>query len=123
MSLLVKGYKAEAEIKQYTIVHHGTDDNQAITTTTKAQKAMGVVGQKGGDIDDHVDVTKLGEEFVKVGAAVVAGEKFVSDANGHAVPFNISAGETVHYVGTIDQACATVGGVVRCTVCPGVAAK
>ena len=120
---LTKGLKAEGEIKQYTIVQYGTNDNQAKTATAKTQQSIGVVGQKGGDEGDHVDVVQLGEEFVKVGAAVTAGDKFVANASGHAVPFTVGTGETVHYVGIINQTCTEVGGVVRCTVCPGVAAK
>lgn len=115
-----KGYIAEGELKPYTIVAPGTADNQAKAATDKKAPQLGVVGQSGGADTDHTDVQLLGPEFVRIGAAVKAGQFFTADANSHAIPLAVQAGKTVHYTGRILESSTEVGAVVRCIVQPGV---
>jgi len=116
----IKGYVAETEIDGYRIVQFGTDDNQVKTSTDKTQPGFGVVGQRGAMPGEHVSVTECGEEFVRIGAAINAGDKFTTDSVGRAIPLAATSGQEVHYIGVMKQTSTNVDAVLRCNVFPGI---
>lgn len=115
---LVKGYVAESDTDGYKIIKLNSSD-QASAATAGTDAAVGVVGQRGAMAGEHINVVHCGEEFVRIGAAVTAGQRFMADANGDAIPLAAAASQTVHYVGFIIQSSTEVGAVVRCVVNPG----
>lgn len=117
---LVKGYVAASDIDGYKIVKLNAQDALE-AAASRTDKAVGVVGQRGGLEGQHVSVTHAGEEFVRIGAAVEAGDRFVSNGDGDAIPLPdaVAADTKVHYAGIIIQSSSDVGAVVRCVVSPG----
>lgn len=115
---VIKGFKAASEIDGYSIIKFAANDTVSAAAAA-TESAIGVTGQRGALAEQHVDVTLLGEQFVRVGSAINAGDRFMANTDGHAVPLAASGGQTVSYVGIILQTASEAGAVVRCLVSPG----
>ena len=116
--LLQKTYLAVAAIAAYTIVRYSGDF--AVTpASAAADRVCGVSDDVDRVANEPADIIHMGEARVVAGAAFVAGDLLMSDAQGRAILAAAAAGANVRTVGYARQSAAAAGDIVEIIVQPG----
>lgn len=88
-----------ANLQRGTLVIQGADDNHVVPAGANGV-AFGAVNESVPNIGDVVSITRLGETVLIAGAAIQAGQRIISDANGHAIPTAAAADNLAGYAVT-----------------------
>ncbi|EJF87175.1 DUF2190 family protein [Bartonella rattimassiliensis] len=87
--ILIKSFRAAAEISPYCIVAARTDGMVA-TASGKGDKLLGTAGSCGAKAGEMLDVGQCGWGEVMCGGNISFGDCLTSDAKGHAIKAEVA---------------------------------
>lgn len=111
----IKSRRADAAFTGFQFAAFGSGDNHVTPAAGPNVPLAGVADSLPCPAGQMVDVLMTQLADIQLGGTVAAGDRLMSDANGHAVTAAKQAGATV-YVGGIAQVAGVVGDIIPALV-------
>lgn len=116
---LSKNFQAGAAIAAFTLVKHGTADDQVVAAAAATDLVIGATQDIAPAINERVDVAITGITYITAGAAIARGKRLMSDASGRVIEAAATAGSNVETIGVAMEAASAAGDVIKVNLVPG----
>jgi hypothetical protein len=118
--ILLRGLIADATIPAYSLVKFGTDNKHVAVTSAVADKVIGIYSNPvDAAAGDPVDITVIGIDRVRAGAAFSPGDLLTTDASGRAVTAAPAAGVNNRVIGYAFSDASAANDVSEVFITPG----